>query len=70
MPSPLGNNEKRMVGSMGNKSDKPVQIQIDIEKWRILQVYAATQGKTGNQLVKELAEKKADRVSEKVAALL
>lgn len=55
---------------MGNKSDKPVQIQIDIEKWRILQVFAATQGKTANQLVKELAEKKADRVSEKVAALL
>lgn len=55
---------------METKKDKPVQVQMDVEKWRILQVYAATQGKTANQLVKELAEKKAERVREKVAALL
>lgn len=50
--------------------ERPVQIQVKEETWKILKIYGATEGKTANRLVAELADDLADKVREQVAALL
>lgn len=50
--------------------ERPVQIQVKEETWKILKIYGATEGKTANRLIAELADDLADKVRERVAALL
>lgn len=52
------------------KGKRPVQIQIEEEKWKILQVWAASRGTSANEIIAKMAEDKAEKVREKVAPLL
>lgn len=49
---------------------RPVQIQIDEEKWKILKTWAASRGVSANEIVAKMAEDKAEKVREKVAPIL
>lgn len=52
------------------KAKRPVQIQIEVEVFDVLRVYAASKGTTANELISELARAEAARVRDKVASLL
>lgn len=49
---------------------RPVQIQLEESCWRILKVYAAGKDITANELIASMARDEAERVRDKVAALL
>lgn len=49
---------------------RPVQIQLEEKVFRELKVYAAGRGITANELIAGLARQEAERVRDKVAAIL
>lgn len=65
------------VGSMDawkagymKKMMRPMQIRIEEDLYQILKVWAATEDKTPNTLIREMAESKAEEVRDLVADLL
>lgn len=52
------------------KAKRPVQIQLEIESFDVLRVYAAARGTTANELISDLARKEAERVRPAVSSLL
>lgn len=55
---------------MNEKKQRPVQIRLDVDAWKILKVYAASQDKTANEVIADLATSKAEEVKQKVAPVL
>lgn len=53
-----------------NKKMRPMQIRIEEDLYQILKVWAATEDKTPNTLIREMAESKAEEVRGLVADLL
>lgn len=49
---------------------RPVQIQLEEKVFRELKIYAAGRGITANELIAGLARQEAERVRDKVAAIL
>lgn len=52
------------------KMMRPMQIRIEEDLYQILKVWAATEDKTPNTLIREMAESKAEEVRDLVADLL
>lgn len=57
-------------GGAMEKAKRPVQIQLEQENFDVLRIWAASRGVSPNELICDLARKEADRVRDKVAALL
>lgn len=49
---------------------RPVQIRIEEDMWRVLKVYAAAKGTTANEVIADMARRKAEEVKAQVAPLL